>query len=63
MLLIHGSDDRFVPVEMTLENFEACAAPKKLLIVDGANHGMSYVMERETYEQAVKDFWKEQEEK
>lgn len=63
VLFIHGSADSFVPVEMTLENFEACAAPKKLLIVDGANHGMSYVMERETYEQAVKDFWKEQEEK
>lgn len=61
VLFIHGSADSFVPVEMTLENFEACAAPKKLLIVDGANHGMSYVMERETYEQAVIEFWKEQE--
>ena len=61
VLFIHGSADSFVPVEMTLENFEACAAPKKLLIVDGANHGMSYVMERETYEQAVKEFWKERE--
>ena len=50
-----------MPVEMTLENYEACAAPKKLLIVDGANHGMSYVMERQTYEQAVIEFWKEQE--
>ena len=61
VLFIHGSADSFVPVEMTLENFEACAAPKKLLIVDGANHGMSYVLARETYEQAVKEFWKERE--
>ena len=61
VLFIHGSADSFVPVGMTLENFEACAAPKKLLIVDGANHGMSYVMERETYEQAVIEFWKERE--
>lgn len=63
VLFIHGGADSFVPVEMTLENYEACAAPKKLLIVDGANHGMSYVMERERYEQAVKEFWREQEEK
>lgn len=61
VLFIHGRADSFVPVEMTLENYEACTAPKKLLVVDGANHGMSYVMARETYEQAVKDFWKEQE--
>ena len=61
VLFIHGGADSFVPVEMTLENYEACTAPKKLLVVDGANHGMSYVMARETYEQAVKDFWKEQE--
>ena len=63
VLFIHGGADSFVPVEMTLENYEACVAPKKLLIVDGANHGMSYVMERERYEQAVKEFWREQEEK
>ena len=61
VLFIHGRADSFVPVEMTLENYEACTAPKKLLVVDGANHGMSYVVARERYEQAVKEFWKEQE--
>ena len=42
LLLIHGTDDHFVPVEMTYENYTACAGPKKLLIVPGADHGMSY---------------------
>lgn len=59
ILFVHGSGDTFVPVEMTMENYEACKAPKKLLIVEGANHGMSYVEAREEYESAVKKFWQE----
>lgn len=59
VLFIHGREDRFVPMEMTLENYEACRAPKRLLIVDGANHGMSYLTAREEYEAAVKTFWEE----
>lgn len=61
ILFIHGAADTFVPAEMTMQNYEACRAPKYLLIVEGANHGMSYVMARERYERAVLDFWEEQE--
>lgn len=57
ILLIHGTADRFVPVGMTYENYQACAAPKRLLIVPGAGHGLSYVVDRENYEREVKDFW------
>ena len=57
VLFIHGADDHFVPVKMTYENYMACAAPKELLIVPGADHGMSYFMEPEKYENAVKAFW------
>lgn len=57
VLLIHGQADSFVPVEMTLANYEACAAPKQLLLVPGAGHGMSYLVARETYEAAVLAFW------
>ena len=57
VLLIHGEADRFVPVEMTMENYAACAAPKELLIVPDAGHAMSYVTAREEYESAVKKFW------
>lgn len=59
ILFVHGTGDTFVPVEMTMQNYEACKAPKKLLLVDGANHGMSYVTDPESYEAAVLDFWKE----
>lgn len=59
VLLIHGTDDHFVPVEMTYENYRACASPKRLLIVPGADHGMSYYLEKEKYEAAVSSFWAE----
>lgn len=59
VLFIHGDADSFVPLEMTLENYRACSAPKHLLIVPGANHGMSYLTDRESYERAVRNFWAE----
>lgn len=57
VLFIHGTADRFVPVEMTYENFKACNAPKKLFIVAGAQHGMSYLIDQNGYETAVQSFW------
>jgi len=58
VLFVHGSDDAFVPVEMTYENYKACGAPKTLLIVPGAGHGMSYLQETRRYQQTLSDFWK-----
>ena len=58
VLFIHGSDDGFVPVEMTYENYKACAAPKSLLIVPGAGHGLSYLAETERYRKALQQFWR-----
>lgn len=59
VMFIHGTEDHFVPVEMTYRNYLACAAPKRLLIVPGADHGMSCIIDRAGYEAAVKNFWKE----
>lgn len=57
VLFVHGSADTFVPVEMTLENYAACSAPKRMLIVEGANHGMSYVVSPKRYQGVVREFW------
>lgn len=57
VLLIHGTDDHFVPVEMTYENYKACSAPKRLFVVPGADHGMSYVVDRAGYQTAMLEFW------
>jgi len=57
VLFIHGSNDTFVPIDMTYENYIACAAPKHLLIIPGADHGLSYFVEQDKYETAVREFW------
>ena len=59
VLFIHGTDDHFVPVEMTFENYKVCRAPRKLFVVPGADHGMSYLVDQAGYERAVKEFWQE----
>ena len=57
VLFIHGTEDAFVPAEMTMENYEACVSPKELLLVPGAGHGMSYFADRDAYRAAVLAFW------
>lgn len=57
VLFIHGTEDHFVPIEMTYENYQACASEKYLLVVPGAEHAMSYLVERKAYENALLAFW------
>lgn len=59
VLFVHGTDDRFVPIEMTYENYKACVAPKRLFVVPGAGHGMSYVLDPKGYQDAMLRFWKD----
>lgn len=59
VLFVHGTEDRFVPVEMTYENYKACASPKRILIVPGADHAMSYYVDKKLYEKTVLEFWSE----
>ena len=50
VLFIHGGDDRFVPCEMGQENYDRCAAENKsFLVVPGAGHGLSYMIDRQAY--------------
>ena len=57
VLFIHGTSDRLVPVEMTYKNYIACRAPKELLIVPGADHGLSYFVDKDRCERAVRGFF------
>ena len=58
VMLIHGTEDSFVPVEMTYENYKAIRGPKQLLIVPGADHGMSYYVETEKYQKSIRAFFR-----
>ena len=42
---------------MTLENYKACRAPKELLLVEGAGHGLSWLYDTEHYQQMVLRFF------
>ncbi|MBE6703475.1 MAG: alpha/beta hydrolase [Ruminococcaceae bacterium] len=55
----HGGADHFVPLEMTFENYRACRAEKRLLIVPDAIHGLSYYYDQKRYEAALLDFFKD----
>ncbi len=57
VLFLHGEADKFVPVEMTLANYGACASEKRLKIVPGAGHGESYIWDRPGCEQAIMEFF------
>lgn len=49
ILFIHGKDDGFVPCEMTEQAYAVCSGPKQILLVDGADHGLSFVVEPDRY--------------
>lgn len=57
VLFIHGTEDSFVPIEMTYENYLACTAPHRLLVIPGAGHGMSYAKEPKTCQRTMEEFW------
>ena len=56
-LFIHGDGDTFVPCQMGMENYTACKAPKELLVVPEAEHGMSFVVAPDAYKKKVLDFF------
>lgn len=57
VLLIHGEDDDFVPVEETYKNKAVLGDRATVLIVPGANHALSYWVDVEKYKKAVLDFF------
>lgn len=56
VLFIHGGADTFVPTQMSYRNYEACTAKKDLLIVKGAAHATSNMVEPEVYCNKVMKF-------
>ncbi len=56
IFFIHGEKDKFVPSEMSLENFRATSAPKELWIVQNATHAESYWIDPAEYQRRIKKF-------
>lgn len=56
MLFVHGSADKFVPTKMCYEMYDICTAPKDMLIVDGAFHAQSIMVNGDLYKDKLKEF-------
>ena len=57
VIFIHGDADTFVPAYMSERNFAACASEKKLVIIKGAEHGVAYPADMETYVSELCEFF------
>lgn len=56
ILLTHGRDDGFVPCEMSERAFGAANCEKELYVVDGADHGMSFLKEKDFVVEKLSNF-------
>ena len=56
VLLVHGVEDGFVPCEMTKQGYDACNGEKELLLVEKADHGVSFLVDKPRYTKIVLAF-------
>lgn len=56
ILIIHGDEDKMIPVDMAYELYEAAKCQKELLIVEGAGHAQSPDVDPESYYDTVFSF-------
>ena len=56
ILFIHGLADDFVPTVNTIKAYEYYTHKKELLLVERANHGVSYLLDRDKYIKTVEKF-------
>lgn len=56
ILFIHGKEDSFIPLQMTLDMFKRKIGNKKLYLVPRAGHAEAYNTDPKGYEKIVSDF-------
>lgn len=56
ILILHGTNDGFVPHKMSEEIYNACTGKKYFHSFDGADHGMSFMSNPSKYENATIEF-------
>ena len=53
ILFIHGENDEFVPLWMTMKNYSHCKAYKELFIVRESEHAESHYIDKKGYERRI----------
>ena len=56
VLFVHGTADRFVPPAMSRKLYEAAPQPKKLHLIEGANHGNWGNVGLDEYRSVIQEF-------
>lgn len=57
VLFIHGTEDDFVPIEMTISNYQFCTSHKELYLVEKTPHAISNLTDKDNYQKNVIDFF------
>ena len=57
VLFFHGEDDAFVPSYMSQRNYNVCSSRKKLILIPGAGHGLSFPVAPQRYLDEMADFF------
>ena len=57
VLMVHGKEDEFVPCRMTEEGYVACTSEKEMMLVDGADHGVSFLYDSDGYTEKLIAFF------
>ena len=58
IIFFHGTNDTFVPCDMSKKLYEACASKKHIVTIEGGMHGTSYLKDPELYLKEVRNFFK-----
>jgi len=57
VIFFHGLSDDYVPSYMSQINYDACSTRKRIVLIPGAGHGLSYPVSPKKYVQEVSDFF------
>lgn len=57
IIFFHGEADGFVPCEMSERLYKECGAQKQIITVKGAEHGLSYLVDKEGYLKSLGEFF------
>lgn len=57
IIFFHGANDNFVPHDMSVKLFNACSSKKKLVTIENANHGVSYLVDPKKYIDELEEFF------
>lgn len=57
MIFFHGTQDKFVPYQMSIDMYNACTSElKELVLIEGAGHCMSYLTDTKTCDKKLDEF-------